>query len=287
VGFAAVAAVWMLGAPAWAQDAAAAAAAPAPAEATCPADPSVPAVTPTVEIDTRPEGPSRARYGSLQYDRTPIGARTVALTIDDGPDAANTLRVLDILDAACVKATFFFVGRYAAAYPELVREVARRGHTIGTHSRTHPNNLRRLSVDAARAQIRGGFEAADAALAASPPEERARLLPFFRFPGLNDTPGLLAWLGERRIATFSSEAGVDDWRGISAAEIRRRGLKYLNQTDGGVVIIHETKPNLVEALPDLIRDLRAAGYSFVQLTASPEARAAAASAPDALIRPLP
>lgn len=64
--------------------------------------------------------------------------KEVWLTIDDGPDPEDTPRLLDLLDRHQVKATFFFIGRKAAEYPELVAEVVHRGHTVGNHTMTHP-----------------------------------------------------------------------------------------------------------------------------------------------------
>jgi len=62
-----------------------------------------------------------------------------ALTFDDGPDPASTPRLLDILSAHGARATFFMLGTAAARYPEIVRDVARRGHAIGNHSWDHPS----------------------------------------------------------------------------------------------------------------------------------------------------
>jgi peptidoglycan/xylan/chitin deacetylase (PgdA/CDA1 family) len=253
----------------------------------CRTDPLAPAVTPRVEIGAAPDASGRAvRYGSLQYPRTPLGTMKIALTIDDGPDGKNHIRVLDILDKHCLKATFFFVGYLANARPDLVRETAARGHIIGTHSQTHPDNMRRLSQARQDAQIDGGFEAAQRALQDSPPELQAALAPFFRFPGLNDSPHMLAYLGQRHIAVLSSEFGADDWKGISSAEIERRGLKEAASSQGGVVILHESRPHTVAALDDLITQFEKRGYSFVLLAPSPNARGEAASAPGALLKPL-
>lgn len=63
----------------------------------------------------------------------------LALTFDDGPNPACTPRLLDILAAHEVGATFFMVGRYAQAEPALVRRVAAAGHLVGNHSWSHPN----------------------------------------------------------------------------------------------------------------------------------------------------
>ena len=61
----------------------------------------------------------------------------VALTFDDGPDPAVTPRVLDLLDAAGARASFFCIGRRAARFPDLVREIVRRGHSVENHSHRH------------------------------------------------------------------------------------------------------------------------------------------------------
>jgi peptidoglycan/xylan/chitin deacetylase (PgdA/CDA1 family) len=69
----------------------------------------------------------------------PRRAGELALTFDDGPNPAWTPRLLDILATHDVRATFFLVGRFAEAEPELVRRIAKAGHLIGNHSWSHPN----------------------------------------------------------------------------------------------------------------------------------------------------
>jgi peptidoglycan/xylan/chitin deacetylase (PgdA/CDA1 family) len=69
----------------------------------------------------------------------PAGSKGVCLSIDDGPDPEHTLALLDILDQHQAKAIFFLIGDRAARHPELVREIAHRGHVIGNHSQTHPS----------------------------------------------------------------------------------------------------------------------------------------------------
>jgi len=79
----------------------------------------------------------RSRWLSPVLTRLPTTDRVVWLTIDDGP-SDDTAAILDLLDAHAAKATFFVVGERAAARPQLVREIARRGHALGNHSATHP-----------------------------------------------------------------------------------------------------------------------------------------------------
>ena len=88
----------------------------APRTGPCPTDPLAPAVTPTLAIPSTPDSSGfAARYGALQYPRGAIAPMQIALSFDDGPDAINHTRVLDILDKHCLKASFFFVGELAAA----------------------------------------------------------------------------------------------------------------------------------------------------------------------------
>jgi peptidoglycan/xylan/chitin deacetylase (PgdA/CDA1 family) len=74
----------------------------------------------------------------------------VALTFDDGPDAASTPLVLNSLEELGWRATFFCLGTQADDYPELVSEIARRGHEIAVHGNTHKSHLRRAAPDVVR-----------------------------------------------------------------------------------------------------------------------------------------
>jgi len=79
----------------------------------------------------------QSRLFSPVLTRLPTTQRVVWLTVDDGP-SPQTLAMLELLDRHDAKATFFVVGERAAAQPDLVREIVRRGHGIGNHSATHP-----------------------------------------------------------------------------------------------------------------------------------------------------
>src|SRR5260370_521989 len=73
------------------------------------------------------------------YHQGAGGEHQVAITFDDGPDPRWTPKILDILKAANVKATFFIVGVNAERYPTLVRRIVDEGHEIGNHTYYHPN----------------------------------------------------------------------------------------------------------------------------------------------------
>jgi peptidoglycan/xylan/chitin deacetylase (PgdA/CDA1 family) len=250
----------------------------------CPTDPLAPAAIPTIVLDTRPAADGgAARFGAINYPgHSPLKPMQIALTFDDGP-SAGTQAVLDILDKHCIKATFFMVGWYAQARPELVRAIAAKGHTLGTHTWLHPISLRRLGAARAERQITQGFVAVQAALADAPAQDRARLAPFFRFPGLNDSPAMDRWLGQRQVAVVSADFGADDWKRISSAEVERRALKYAAKRGGGILILHEAHARTQEMLDDLITKLEREGFTFVQLVPPADGRARAIAAPGALI----
>lgn len=75
--------------------------------------------------------------------RGPESALDVALTFDDGPSPDSTPRTLDLLDQLGMRATFFVLGHLAEAHPDLVSEILRRGHTIGSHGHRHEHHLLR------------------------------------------------------------------------------------------------------------------------------------------------
>ena len=226
---------------------------------------------------------SPGRYGSIQHIRTPLSPRAIALTFDDGPSPLYNSRVLDILDERGIKATFFFVGQYARVHPEQVREVVRSGHNVASHSWSHPTYFRQWSRPAQITEVRRSYAALEAALADAPEAERARIEPMFRFPGLGEGVFMSDWLNQRGVIVVSAEAGTDDWRGYSAESITRNTVKAMESNEGGVLILHETRPQMIRALPGLLDELTARGFTFVQITAGRDGRARALAAEDPVL----
>lgn len=149
------------------------------------------------------------RIGLKHFPQTlPLADKEVVLTFDDGPFAPTTRRVLDALGAQCVRATFFLIGRNAAASPDLVRRIAAEGHTVAYHSWSHPV-MSRIGAGAARADIERGIAAVDAALNDRRLTENAPR--FFRFPGFASTAPLLDLLQNRNIVVFGADLWVSDW----------------------------------------------------------------------------
>ncbi len=241
-----------------------------PALAAC-ADPDAIGVSRTLTVDT-----SRAlAVGTIQYrSDLPLAENEVVLTFDDGPLPGTTDRVLDALRDACTHATFFTVGRMARAYPALARREAADGNTLGTHTWRHPVSLAKLSASAAAREIDRGIAALTAVLGVPP-------APFFRFPGLNQTRSLRSHLASEGIAVFSADVVGDDWTGISADAIRRKVLMRLKVHHGGIVLLHDTKHATAAMLPQLLKDMKVAGYRIVQIVPAPPTAPVAFRRPDA------
>jgi peptidoglycan/xylan/chitin deacetylase (PgdA/CDA1 family) len=98
---------------------------------------------------------------ALAWRRGPAGARQVALTFDDGPDEAATPRLLRVLAARDVRATFFLIGERAVRHPDLVRAISAAGHEVGNHTWRHRNAWFLPPVTAAREISEGARIVAD------------------------------------------------------------------------------------------------------------------------------
>ncbi len=217
-------------------------------------------VTRVVEIDAA-GGPVFGSITKRQKEDRFLGPKEVVLTFDDGPLPGVTKPILDILDRHCTKATFFSVGKMAVAYPELVREILERGHTLGTHTWSHPLSLPRLKGEQARDQIESGFAAA--VMAAGP----NRVAPFFRFPGLSDSAALVLHLEGRNIATFTVDVVSNDSYIVDPGRLIERTLQQAEAENGGIMLFHDIKPQTARALPSILGALKSRRFKVVYLTA--------------------
>jgi peptidoglycan/xylan/chitin deacetylase (PgdA/CDA1 family) len=213
------------------------------------------------------------RVGTLQYGATlPLEDHEVVLTFDDGPLSPYTQRVLDTLAAECVKATFFVVGSMADAYPQLVRRAYDEGHTIGTHTQTHP--LRLLRVDAMERQIDDGIASVGRALG-----QNRELAPFFRFPGLLRSAAVEDYLASKRIMVWSTDVLADDWKRITPDDVIARALRWLALKGKGILLLHDIHKRTALALPKLLKMLKQDGYRVVQVAPAAAERDPVVAAP--------
>src|SRR5215831_9520511 len=231
---------------------------PVPQKSSC-ANPDALGVSRVVEIDTA-GGPGFGFEHFKQFDF--LEPKEVVLTFDDGPWPGNTPAVLKALDDECTKAVFFPIGKHATYHPEILRQVLAAGHTVGAHTWSHANlNGKKMTDQLAQDEVEKGFSAVKWALNADPS-------PFFRFPQLQHSPAMVTYLGTRNVAMFSCDLDSFDYRKDSTPEkIVNTVMTRLNKLGKGIILMHDFQKHTAEALPTLLRQLKAGGYKIVQMKA--------------------
>jgi peptidoglycan-N-acetylglucosamine deacetylase len=223
----------------------------------CAGNPQALGTSRVIEVDAA----ATPRVGRKQFPETlPLADKEVVLTFDDGPWPATTPRVLDALKHECVRATFFLIGRNAAAAPALVRREQAEGHTVASHTWSHAL-LNRRSVAAAATEIDRGIAAVDAALGRE--GDQAATPRFFRFPGFAATPALLDRLAQRGIVVFGADLWASDWNRMNAPQELHLVLSRLAAAGRGIILFHDTKAATAAMLPSFIRALKNRGYRIV------------------------
>jgi peptidoglycan/xylan/chitin deacetylase (PgdA/CDA1 family) len=214
------------------------------------------------------EAPANQLFGHTLVNGPP-DRREVALTFDDGPNPPYTGRILDVLRAERVHATFFVVGRAVVADPATVRRIVREGNAIGNHTWDHRHLL--VESDAA---MRSELTRTDAAIFAASGVHTRLLRPPF---GARD----FAVLDQARRLGYTvvmwSVPLPNDWDRPGGATIAERVLDHVG--DGSIIVLHDGNRGIVcrsgsaAALCDRSQDvaatrliverLRARGFSFV------------------------
>ena len=191
-----------------------------------------------------------------------LADKEVVLTFDDGPWPVNTPAVLKALADECTKAVFFPIGKHASYHPEILRQVAAAGHTIGAHTWSHANlNTKKITEQQSKDEIEKGFSAVRMALGGAAPS------PFFRFPELQHGPAAVAYLGTRNIAIFSCDVDSFDFKAKDATQIINTVMTKIDKAGKGIILMHDFQKHTGEALPTLLRRLKAGGYRIVQMKA--------------------
>ncbi len=215
------------------------------------------------------------------------GTHTVALTFDDGPNA-YTPGVLDALAAAHVKATFFIVGKMAAARPDILERIAAEGHLLANHSATHPFLGRRYDEhpELLLSQVR---DVDDMITPLEPGDPK-----FFRAPYggwrpdhariLNADPELSKYIGpvywdeggQVRLSQDDYIMSASDWgcwrRGWDAETCAKGYVREIWRNDGGVVLMHCIHKESAALVAAVVPKLQADGFRLIRLDQVPEYR---------------
>jgi peptidoglycan-N-acetylglucosamine deacetylase len=200
------------------------------------------------------------------YGRTfaglPPGTKKLALTYDDGPNDPHTLRLLEVLVRLNVHATFFLIGRYVKQRPDIAREIANAGHTIGNHT-FHHRNLVFTSPQQTRREIQQCQQALSDEVG-----EHSRL---FRPPFGGRRPGTLGIVRAMGLEPVMWNVAGYDWRGRPAEYVETK--VHGNIRGGNVILLHDgshaafgaDRSQTVLATDRLIARCKSEGYDFLTI----------------------
>jgi peptidoglycan-N-acetylglucosamine deacetylase len=235
--------------------------------------PSVQGSVPRNNVGNHPSDFSR--NAGVTFSRVLVSGNYIAMTFDDGPHPQNTPRLLDILAARNIKATFYVIGRSVNLHPGVLRRTVAEGHEIGNHSQTH-RLLSKLSDSELRQEMQ---RCQDAVGSAAGVRMRTMRPPY---------GGLLQSQRELVHREFGYPTvlwSVDplDWKRPGPSVVTSRILS--GTTAGGIVLAHDLHSQTVDAMPATFDGLLRKGFKFVtvsQLIAmkreNPDAQASVAPA---------
>lgn len=203
----------------------------------------------TLASDAHTTLPTTIELHHGEIRRVDSAAPCVALTFDDGPDRVLTPRLLEILAAANVHATFFLVGARVQQSPQIAADILAGGHQIGNHSWTHP-----MLTQLTDAEVRRQIQLTDAAILSA-----TGIIPtIIRLPYDASSARVLSLL-DRPVIYW--DVDTLDWKYRSADRIIDTVLRYARP--GSIILLHDIHPTTVGATPALIEAIRAKGMDFV------------------------
>lgn len=179
-------------------------------------------------------------------------SKCVALTFDDGP-GPYTGRLLDLLLKERARATFFVVGRSAAAQPEPLRRMRSEGHLVGNHSWIHRDLTKQPT-----SKIADSLRRTECAVAAAAGRAPTLVRPPYGAVS-RDVRDVARDMGFP-LVTWDVDAG-DQAEGATSAKIAERVVREAHP--GAIILMHDVHRETVDAVPDILKRLRGKGYSFV------------------------
>lgn len=201
--------------------------------------------------DLTPVVPQRDSYG-----RVNTSLPFLAITFDDGPHPTNTPRLLDILKAHDVKATFFVVGTNARRYPQILRRMIAEGHEIGNHTLDHAK-LTNLSPAAVEKELGVTHQTILDATGVAP-----RLM---RPPYGAITASQKSWI-KKKFGYPSILWSVDpeDWKRPGVSVVTSRLVS--GARPGGILLAHDIHKPTIDAIPAVLQQLKQRGFQFVTVS---------------------
>lgn len=197
------------------------------------------------------DAPQKASYSSCRVE-----GPYIAMTFDDGPHPVLTPRLLDMLKARGIRATFFLIGENAAEYPDIVRRIAAEGHEIGNHTWNHPQ-LTKLNPAALREEINR--------TSTTIAEIIGKPLLVMRPPYGATSAYINQWMNrEFRMKVILWSVDPLDWKYRNSARVESQILA--GARPGAIILSHDIHATTVAAMPDVFDSLLAKGYKFVTVS---------------------
>src|SRR6266516_375191 len=209
-----------------------------------------------VAQEAEKNGRNAPAESNITFNSVHLVGPYIAMTFDDGPSATLTPKVLDLLAAHHIKATFFVIGENVAEHPEIVARAAREGHEIANHSWSHPN-FGKTSDETVRRQLQQTDDAIRNATGKRP--------TLMRPPYGSITAREKRWIhDEFGYQIILWDVDPYDWKRPGPAVVRNRILKETQP--GSIVLSHDIHPGTIEAMPSTFDALEAKGFKFVTVS---------------------
>src|SRR5438128_3042943 len=193
---------------------------------------------------------------SITFSSVHVDGPYIAMTFDDGPSATLTPKLIALLAAHSIKATFFVIGGNVAEHPDIVARAAREGHEIGNHSWSHPN-FAKMSEEGVRSQLRRTDDVIKSATGLRP--------TLLRPPYGSITAREKRWIhDEFGYQIILWDVDPLDWKRPGPRVVADRIVKETR--NGSIILSHDIHPGTIGAMPAALTELEAKGFKFVTVS---------------------
>ncbi|MGC6466466.1 MAG: polysaccharide deacetylase family protein [Akkermansiaceae bacterium] len=200
--------------------------------------------------------PSQFGPTTVTHSRGVANTPYVAMTFDDGPHPQNTPRLLDMLRARNIKATFYVIGGNVDRHPHIVRRIVAEGHEIGNHTYTH-RKLTSLGDAELRSEMK---RTQDSIVRAAGVKPRTMRPPY---GALNQRQRQLVY-SEFTYPTIMWSVDPQDWKRPGPLVVKSRILS--NTNNGAIILAHDLHAPTVDAMPGTFDGLLSRGYKFITVS---------------------
>ena len=178
--------------------------------------------------------------------------KVISVTFDASWGGDKTLAILDLLDKYNAKATFFLVGIWVDKYPELVKEIAARGHEIGNHSDSHPY-MTKISESKMRQELKGMSDKVEALIGTRP--------TLFRPPYGDYNNAVVSVSRDEGYEVVQWSVDSLDWKNRGVEDLVKRATNNVQQ--GDIILFHNDSEYIVQALPAILEYYQSQGFKMI------------------------